>query len=96
MQVIDDETVPEIGFHILKEFCNQGYATEAAIACKEYAFNVLNYPRIFSYTTLNNMPSQRVAEKIGMQVYKRFTKNGTQHIAQVACKPKEMILCSGA
>lgn len=84
MQNIGDETVPEIGFHIIKEYCNKGFATEAALACKEYAFNVLNYPKIFSYCTVRNIPSQKVAEKIGMQVYKYFEKFGEKQIVQVA------------
>ncbi|KNY30313.1 GNAT family N-acetyltransferase [Pseudobacteroides cellulosolvens] len=86
MQNIENEIVPEIGFHIIKEYCNMGYATEAALACKEYAFNDLNYPKIFSYTTIRNIPSQRVAEKIGMKVYKHFEKNGEKQIVQVAIR----------
>ncbi|AZO94892.1 N-acetyltransferase [Halocella sp. SP3-1] len=84
MQNIGNETVPEIGFHIIKEYCNKGFATEAAMACKEYAFKTLNYPKIFSYTTIKNVPSQKVAEKIGMQNYKYFDKNGEKQIVQVA------------
>ncbi|MGN1386673.1 MAG: GNAT family N-acetyltransferase [Bacillus sp. (in: firmicutes)] len=84
MQEIDGETVPEIGFHIIKDYWNKGYATEAAIGCMNYAFTVLGYPKIFSYTTLKNLPSQKVAEKMGMQVYKIFEKNGEKQIAQVA------------
>ena len=84
MQNIGDETVPEIGFHIIKEYCNKGFATEAALACKEYAFKVLDYNEVFSYTTVRNIPSQKVAEKIGMQVYKYFEKNGEKQIVQVA------------
>jgi RimJ/RimL family protein N-acetyltransferase len=84
MQHIGDETVPEIGFHIIKEYCNQGYATEAALSCKEYAFNVLRYQRIFSYASLRNAPSQAVAKKIGMQVYKCFEKLGEMQVVHVA------------
>jgi RimJ/RimL family protein N-acetyltransferase len=84
MQEIDGETVPEIGFHIIKDYCKRGYATEAALACKEYAFNVLHYPKIFSYTRVLNLPSQKVAKKIGLQPYKYFEKNGTEQIAQFA------------
>jgi RimJ/RimL family protein N-acetyltransferase len=84
MQNIENEIVPEIGFHIIKEYCNKGFATEAALACKEYAFKVLNYPKVFSYTTLPNIPSQKVAKKIGMVFYKYFEKNGETKIAQVA------------
>lgn len=66
IQNIDNEALPEIGFHIIKEYCNKGFATEAAMACKEYAFNILKYPKIFSYTTIENIASQKVATKIGM------------------------------
>ena len=85
MQNIDGEKLPEIGFHINKEYWNKGYATEAAWACKEYAFNTLHYSKIFSYTTLKNKPSQKVAGKIGMKTYKLFEKNGEQQIVQFIC-----------
>jgi RimJ/RimL family protein N-acetyltransferase len=86
MQNIGNETVPEIGFHIIKEYCNRGFATEAALACKEYAFKVLHYPKIFSYTTVRNIPSQKVAEKIGMRIYKYFEKYEEKQIIRVASK----------
>ncbi|HEX2955166.1 MAG TPA: GNAT family N-acetyltransferase [Bacillota bacterium] len=86
MQEIGGETVPEIGFHIIKEYCNRGFATEAALACKTYAFDVLDYPSVFSYTTVRNISSQRVAEKIGMQVYKHFEKNGEEQVTRVATR----------
>jgi RimJ/RimL family protein N-acetyltransferase len=86
MQNIGDEIVPEIGFHIIREFCNKGYASEAAIACKDYAFRVFHYPKIFSYTSVRNIPSQKVAEKAGMNLYKYFVKNGDKQIVQVVNK----------
>ena len=86
MQNICDETQPEIGFHIIKEYCNKGYATEAAAACKEYAFEVLQYPKVFSYTTIQNIPSQKVAQKSGMHFYKQFEKNNEEYIVHVARK----------
>ncbi|MFA8300608.1 MAG: GNAT family N-acetyltransferase [Hyphomicrobiales bacterium] len=86
MQNIDGEILPEIGFHIIKEYCNKGYATEAAQACREYAFSALDYSKVFSYTILPNVPSQRVAEKIGMQVLKYFEKNGEHQVAQLAIR----------
>lgn len=88
MQNIDGERLPEIGFHIIKAYWNRGYATEAAFACKEYAFDILDYPKIFSYTTLKNIHSQKVAEKIGMKTYKFFEKNDEKQIAHVAYKDK--------
>jgi RimJ/RimL family protein N-acetyltransferase len=88
MQRIEDDTVPEIGFHILKDYWNKGYATEAALGCKQYAFEVMNYPSVFSYTTIRNIASQKVAEKIGMQPYKVIEKNGEKQIVQVAVNPE--------
>lgn len=83
-QNIGNEILPEIGFHIIKEHCNKGYATEAALACKEYAFKVLRYPKIYSYTAVRNIPSQIVAEKMGMKICKFFNKNGEKHVVHVA------------
>lgn len=34
MQIIEKETVPELGFHIIKDYRNKGYATEAALALR--------------------------------------------------------------
>ncbi|WP_082818759.1 GNAT family N-acetyltransferase [Bhargavaea cecembensis] len=82
MQNIENRVLPEIGFHMIKEFWNKGYATEAAWACTEYALHDLGYSKLFSYTTLENIPSQKVAEKIGMKPYKIFEKNGKQQIVQ--------------
>lgn len=86
MQNISDEIVPEIGFHIIDKYCSRGFATEAALACKEYAFQVLKYSKVFSYTTTQNLPSQKVAEKIGMKFDKFFESNGEMHIVQAAIK----------
>ena len=86
MQNICDEIVPEIGFHIIDEYCNRGFATEAALACKEYAFRVLKYSKVFSYATTQNLSSQKVAEKIGMQFYKYFERNGDTRIVQAVVK----------
>ena len=71
---------------IIKDYCGKGYATEAALACKKYAFEELNYSRLFSYTILENIPSQKVANKVGMSLYKYFEKNNLRQIAQVVNK----------
>lgn len=86
IQNIDGEVVPEMGFRIIKDYCKKGYATEAAIACKKYAFEVLNYEKLYSYTILENIPSQKVAQKVGMKLYKYFEKNNLKQIAQVVNK----------
>jgi RimJ/RimL family protein N-acetyltransferase len=89
MQDIDGEIVPEIGFHIIKEFCNQGYATEAAQACKEYAFEVLKYPKVYSYTIEQNIASQVVAKKISLKFEKKYDKSGVNYIVHAEIKRKK-------
>lgn len=74
IQEIENEKLPELGYHIKKACWNKGFATEAATACKKYAFNTLNINKIYTYTTTDNLPSRRVAEKIGMEYIKTFKK----------------------
>lgn len=74
MQEIEGRELPELGYHIIPAYGGRGYATEAAAACMDYAFGILNMDTLYSYTTPENLPSRRVAEKIGMKVVKRFTK----------------------
>lgn len=78
MQNIDGEILPEIGFHIIKIFCNKGYATEAAEACKKYAIEILKFKSVFSYSEIGNQPSQKVASKIGMSKLKTYHKDGNE------------------
>jgi ribosomal-protein-alanine N-acetyltransferase len=49
----------------LSAFWGSGYATEAAIACRDHAFTELGRERIISLIEPNNLASIRVAEKIG-------------------------------
>lgn len=65
----------EIGYLLNKRFWKYGYATEAAQACKEYAFNALKYDKVVSIIRENNFPSQRVAERIGMEREGRLLKH---------------------
>jgi RimJ/RimL family protein N-acetyltransferase len=55
----------EIGWTILSPFWGQGYATEAAIACRDHAFSELGRDRVISLIEPSNAASIRVAEKIG-------------------------------
>lgn len=79
IQKIDGDSLPEIGFHIRKEYCNQGYATEAAQACLDYCRQHFTYPAIYSYSLAGNRASQKVAEKIGLSFFKGYTEEGTTY-----------------
>jgi len=73
-QNIDGEIVPEIGYHVNKQFWKKGYATEAANGCLKYGFDILGLKTIYIHTATNNVPSSRVAEKLGFIKIKEYNK----------------------
>ena len=74
-QEIPSGPVVEIGYLFQKKFWHQGFAIEAAKACREYAFTHLCCPEVFSIIRENNLPSQKVAVRNGMDVRGRFVKH---------------------
>ena len=70
-----NEKVLEIGYLFQRKFWHNGYATEAAIACKKYAFEVLKAGEVCSIIRNTNLPSQRVAERNGMTKTDEWTKH---------------------
>jgi len=62
----------EIGWRLDNKFWKQGYATEGAKACLDYAFHVLGLKEIVSFTALTNTPSEKVMQRIGMVKVKEF------------------------
>lgn len=75
MQNYKDKQLLEIGYLFQKAYWHKGYATEAAIACKEYAFNQLQADQVFSIIRETNMPSQNVAKRNGMTVCGYYIKH---------------------
>lgn len=56
----------EVGYLFRRAYWHQGYATEAARACMEYAFHTLHATEVCSIIRDTNLPSQRVALRNGM------------------------------
>ena len=52
--------VSEVGYLCMKEFWHKGFATEAVIACKEYAFQELNFDEVYSIIRDSNVASLNV------------------------------------
>jgi RimJ/RimL family protein N-acetyltransferase len=57
---------PEIGWRLAREGWGQGYATEAAREAMRFAFDDVGSDALVSYTTVTNVRSRRVMEKLGM------------------------------
>lgn len=75
MQEIPTQRVLEVGYLFQKAFWHQGFATEAARACKEYAFSVLGAEEVFSIIRDTNTASQNVAKRNGMLQGDTFVKH---------------------
>lgn len=56
----------EIGWRLAFDHWGKGYATEGAKAALSYGFETINLPEIVSFTTVKNIRSRRIMEKIGM------------------------------
>ena len=73
VQTVDDIEELEIGYSILPQFWLQGYAFEAAQKCKEFAFENNFADSLISIIHVDNIPSQKVAQKNGMRLDKTTT-----------------------
>ena len=62
---LDENGVTEIGYVILEEYQDQGYATEAMKAVTEWALQKNNVTAIEAETDVNNIISQKVLAKCG-------------------------------
>lgn len=66
MQPWKNKEVLEIGYLFGRTYWHNGYAIEAARACKKYAFEVLNADEVCSIIRDTNIASQNVAVRNGM------------------------------
>ena len=72
LQNIDGQMLPEIGYHIRKDQQRKGYAKEAAMAVRDWAFGNTEYPALYSYCKYTNVGSFKTAESIGMHFEKEY------------------------
>lgn len=66
IQDVNGNTEIEVGYHIFKKYWGRGYAPEAARMMINYAFDNHVTDYIISMIDVNNIRSQRVAEKNGL------------------------------
>lgn len=75
MQQWNGRQVLEIGYLLQRAYWHNGYATEAAKACKEYAFTKLDADEVCSIIRDTNTASQNVALRNGMTVVDKWVKH---------------------
>ena len=98
-QDVEGGRVPEIGYHFNRAYWHNGYATEATVACKEYAFDKLGFKEIFSIVRSSNIPSKNVAIRNGMiirrKIVRRYKGEDMPHFVLSATNPPRLETMSG-
>lgn len=69
----------EIGYRLARGWWGRGYATEAVLAVRDYAFNALGLSRLVALIDPANVASVRVAEKAGMRHESQVMLDGYDH-----------------
>ena len=70
LQYLDGTSEIEVGYRLAKRFWGKGLATEAASASLKYGFDELGLDRIVAVVHPENVASQMVIQKIGLQYEK--------------------------
>ncbi len=74
LQDVDGRRETEVAYLFARANWGQGYATEAARACRDWGFSHLDVPRLVSTIRPENLPSIRVAERNGMLLTSSLVK----------------------
>jgi RimJ/RimL family protein N-acetyltransferase len=77
VQEVDGIAELEVGYHLLPSAWGKSFATEAAIACKEFARRHALAPSVISLIDPDNFKSQAVAKRNGMSFEKNTVFRGT-------------------
>jgi RimJ/RimL family protein N-acetyltransferase len=78
--LVEGEILPETGYLIHRPFWRHGFASEAALAVRDYAFGALGKPFVIAQIREINVPSQGVARKLGMRRVKLNLHAGLEHM----------------
>lgn len=90
VQNIDETEEIELAYRLLPKYWNQGFATEAATAVCEYAFQTMAVERLISLIDPKNHKSLQVANRVGMHFWKHSVFHGFS--VQVYCLSKITVI----
>ena len=91
-QYINGADECEVGYLIHRPYWRQGFATEGALACRDYAFKTLHLARVISLVRSENAASQGVARNLGMDVIGRAPHGGCEHLVFAVKNPESVSL----
>jgi ribosomal-protein-alanine N-acetyltransferase len=83
VQEVDGVDEIELGWSITPARARQGIATEAAIVCRDWVFDVVGADHVISLVRPENEPSAGVARNVGMTVWKQTIFGSVQWLHDV-------------
>lgn len=66
----------DIGYRLREEFWGKGYAYEAAVKWLDHALHTMKVPAIYASAHIENIGSNKILQKIGLQQNGQFLWNG--------------------
>ena len=84
MQIINGWIRPGIGYHIYKPFQNRGYGAEAVRKCRDYIFEKTPFNAVYSYMSVNDADSARIAVKNGMRLLGTYADSAGKQLKAYA------------
>lgn len=87
----------ELGYLLNHRFWGQGLGLEVASVCAKYAFGKLGVKELYCLIKEDNMPSLKLAKKLGMRIVGKNIKHYKgQELAHFVMKADELVLCANA
>ena len=80
MQKINNIWRPEIGYHLNKDYHQQGIGKEMSQAVRDYFFTHYDFDEVYSYMNKDNIPSRKTAEANGMTLVEEYIEDDTPHL----------------
>ena len=62
----------DVGYRLIRKYWGQGIATETAIVSLDYAFNILKVEEVFAAASCENVGSNKILQKIGLNLIETF------------------------
>lgn len=62
----------DLGYRLIRKYWGNGYATESALASLKYGFTNLNIETIYAAASCDNIASNKILQKTGLQLIERF------------------------
>ena len=75
VHTLEDARQVEIGFSLEPKHQNRGYANEAIRMLLDYLFMELEKHRVFAITDAENLPAQRLLEKLCFRLEAKYVEN---------------------